>query len=286
MHEAIGFLHLVKRGEKVEDIRQLIGANTSQRRKTLRFFDQLCLRNGLARIRRARQPLESIESTSSSQPRVAKETSRAAHKDGRGRRFTKAEVEGIKAAILEGKRPGEIRAEFHCTLDPLLRIRRAMGVYRDRRRKPQVPDNERAKIIELLPNQSVRQICETLNLSQNRVRAIAAAAGWSAEMKAPGALGRRVRGQLKQDILASLKAGLRPADARRKFGVSLVTIRTLRRELGDTRDRRRDHKLDAVQVQEIRAALAAHSMAWRELAKKYAIGLSTVGAIHRRQKGY
>lgn len=288
MHEAAGLLHLVRRGEKVEDIRKLIGKETPQRRKTLALFDQLCLRNGFARMRRTAQP-QPVEYTPSSNslPRVAAETSRAAHKTGRGRRFTAAELDGIKVAALSGMRPGKILKLFNMSLDPLLRIRRAMGVYRDCRRKPKVPDEVRATIIELLPNHSVRQICKTLNLSRNRVLAIAAAVGGSAALKAPGALGRRVRGELKQQVLKSLQDGTRPTDVKRQFGLAAVTIRKLRRELGDGRDLRKLHKkLNPTQVEEIRAALAAHSMTWRALAKKYAIGLSTVGAIHRRQKGY
>jgi hypothetical protein len=282
MKEAIGLLHLVKRGEKVEDIRKLIGTSTPQRRKTLVMFDELCLRNGFARIRRTAQPVEPTPCPNSL-PRLAQESSRAAHKTGPGRRFTQTEIEGIKAAIRAGKRSGEIRAAFHCTLDPLLRIRRAMGVYKDCRRKPSITDDVRAQIIKLLPNHSVRKIQAMLNLSQRRVRAVANGVGGAVLYKSPGP-GRRISSQLRQEILAALQAGMLQKEIKEKFMVSAWTVVRLRSELGDVCGRR--HKLTAVQVEEIRAALAAHTMTWKAVAQKYGVGLTTIGSVFRGEKGY
>jgi hypothetical protein len=208
-----------------------------------------------------------------------------ASRAGPGRRFTSAEKAAIAAAIRNGNRPGEIRAEFHCTLDPILRIRRQMGLYRDCRRKPQVSDDVRAQVLKLLPNYSVRKIQGMVGLSQRRVRAIAAAVGGSAVMKVSGS-GRRLTADCRQQILESLRAGVPKVEIKRAIGVSLETIQKLRRQLGDLHDLRKDHKLTAVEVAEIRAALASHTSTWKQLAKQYAVGLSTIGSVYRGEKGY
>lgn len=208
-----------------------------------------------------------------------------ARRMGPGRRFTKAEVEAIRAAIRAGKRMVDIRAQFHCTLDPLLRMRKTMGLYRDWRRKPQVTDDVKARAIALLPTHSVRQIQELLGLSCRRVRAIASAVGWSAKMRTSGR-GRRLTEELKKQIIQALRSGVPKVQIKREFKVSLDTVQQLRRRLGDVHDLRKDHKLTAGQVDEIRAALDSHSMTWKQLAKAYGVGLSTIGSIHRGEKGY
>lgn len=147
-----------------------------------------------------------------------------AHKTGYGRRFTKAEVEGIKKAIRERKRMCDIRAQFHCRLDPILRIRRAMGLYHDTRRKPKVPEDVRAQVLELLQEHSVKTIQGMLKLSYRKVREIAASVGGASVLKGSHSSGRRISGELRQSILESLHDGMTRPQIKAKFGVSLSTI--------------------------------------------------------------
>jgi hypothetical protein len=147
-----------------------------------------------------------------------------ASKSAYGRRFTKAEVEGITKAIREGKRMVEIRRQFHCRLDPILRMRRAMGLYHDTRRKPKVPEDVRAQVLKLLQEHSVKTIQGMLGLSHRKVREIAQEVGGASVLKGSHSSGRRISGELRQSIIESLHAGMSRPEIKAKFGVSLSTI--------------------------------------------------------------
>jgi hypothetical protein len=156
-----------------------------------------------------------------------------AYKTGYGRRFTKAEIEGIKKAVLEQKRMAEIRTLFRCKLEPIIRIRRAMGVYHDLRRKPKTPDDVRAKVIELLREHSVKAIQGMLKLSHRRICEIATSIGGASVLKGSHSSGRRINGELRESIIESLRAGMSRPEIKARFGVSLSTITAIRqREKG------------------------------------------------------
>jgi transposase len=194
-------------------------------------------------------------------------------------------MHGIEAMVRSGARPIEVKRKFGICLEALLIIRRRMGMLRDFRYKPPVPNDVRERVIELLPTHSCRQIQAMLTLSNKDVRKIAASVGGSAVMKLSGP-GRRVRGAARQEILEHLRNGMSPGEVRRRFKLSAVTIQKMRIEIGDTRDRRKDLSLTGVQVEEIRAVLAGHTMTWKGLAQKYGVSLSTIGSVFRFEKGY
>jgi transposase-like protein len=231
-NEAQALFALLARGETIEGVRRLIGTATPDRLAVLRCFDAILIRHGLLQF--TRRPTHSQQHTCVARRHRSRSP---VHEHGRSRRFSQAEREAIQTAIRGGLRPGEIRRQFSMSEDTLLKIRRAMGLYRDRRFKPTVNKEVQAKVLQLLPTCSVARIAETLGLSKRRVRVIAKTVGGAAALKTSGC-GRRIRGEFRKQILASLQAGMRPVLVKRNFGVSIATILLLRRSLGDERDRR------------------------------------------------
>jgi hypothetical protein len=65
--------------------------------------------------------------------KLSKTTEAASLKRGRGRRYTPAQVEQIRAAVLAGKSNKQIEREFSMGCDGAVSMRKRLGMFKDRR---------------------------------------------------------------------------------------------------------------------------------------------------------
>jgi hypothetical protein len=162
--EAASMLALLRRGETVENIRSLIGYFQGYRKAVRLYFDSLVARlpvHGTHLRHRVKQAAISEElktevkrllrlGWSHKQIReslnvgpwcvitLSKEIKASYAKHGRGRRLAAEQIEAIRVAVRAGKRSVQIEREFHITHRTVLKYRREIGDYEDRRRLDKV----------------------------------------------------------------------------------------------------------------------------------------------------
>ena len=140
------------------------------------------------------------------------------------------------------------------------------------------------EILRLLSlNLSQGQVSNVLGISINTVARIAGparAATWRVGR------GRRFTSEQLEVIREMIRAGANTQRITERFGCDWATVKKLRFALGDFANHKHDRKLSEFQVTKIRQHLAAHDLKWKEIAAKYAISISLVGAVKRKEHGY
>jgi transposase len=143
----------------------------------------------------------------------------------------------------------------------------------------------RAEIVRLLKlGYGQREVAKKLGIGRNRVVRLALrlhASSWRL-----GLTGHRLSRAQRQELRQDIFAGVHPNELRKKYGICTDTLNILRRKWHDPHDWRRVRALTDAQAAEVRAALEAHAETYWALAKRFGVGMTTIGNVHRRENGY